>query len=333
MNAKKLGAGLCFIVAVFFVFVVQAQLIFPWRTGSFDQYPQFNPEWIKKFNVKNLTFDILDKKDFQPGKDQGLVHHFDFDLHGNLTRFYYTRILRETVKETFVAGGGKGKHRTKSRHIRESLYVYDTISYRFFYDSLSRLVAKRYNDGNYYEATYFDYDSQGRILRELRCRETNTSIDRNEFTLGVQTIISDERFSYQSTGQFQYKKICLNDEGRPFKEIIIDMNQHQQVTELNEHFIVSWITQKTTFQYDQFGQLTQKTFDTNADVAQSLKDTFEYDNRGNITWERQYKNGILLNERSYLFDSANELVTSFVIRDHINKSMRIVKLMYEKYKQ
>ena len=325
---RLIGVGLILFYSCF----LRAQLIFPGHAGAFDQYPQFNPEWIKKFRVKNLTFDILDKKDFQPGKDQGLVHHFDFDTRGNLVRFYYTRILRETVKEIFVAGGGKGRHRTAPRHIRESAYVYDTISTRFFYDSLSRLIAKRYNDGNYYEATYFEYDENGRTLRELRCRETNTNADRNEFTLGVQTIISDERFTYQSTGQYQYKKNCLNDEGRPFKEIIADLNNRQQLTELNEHFIVSWISQKTTFQYDQFGQLTQKTFETNADVTQALKDTFEYDNKGNITWERQYKNGVLLNERSYLFDALNELVTSFVIRDHINKSMRIVKLIYEYYK-
>lgn len=313
-------------------FFISAQLILPTLTGSFDQYPNFNRVWIKKFKIKNITFDILDKKDDHPGKDQGLVHHFDFDTSGHLSRFYYTRIIRETIREVQVPASGKGKRRKRAYTSREIKYEYDTVSIRFFYDNTARLKLKRFNDGNYYESTYWDYDSSGRVLRELRCKETNLHPDKTQFTLGVQNIISDERFEYIPTGKLQYKKKCLNDEGLPFKEVIVNFNESNQPTEQNENFIVTWISQKTKFQYDKFGQMAEKTFETNTDGALALRDTFEYDNKGNITWERQYKNQILLNERSYLFDNTNDIVTSFVIRDHIQKSMRITKLMYEYYK-
>jgi hypothetical protein len=98
---------------------------------------------------------------------------------------------------------------------------------------------------------------------------------------------------------------------------------------MNENFTVTWISQKTRFWYNEFDQLIQKTFESNADGTQAIKDTFEYDNKGNITWERQYMNGILLNERSYIFDLNNNLVNSFVIRNHTEKSMRITKLFYD----
>jgi hypothetical protein len=38
---------------------------------------------------------------------------------------------------------------------------------------------------------------------------------------------------------------------------------------------------------------------------------------------------VLLKEVSYVSDSSNGLLNSFIIRDGINKSMRIVKLKYD----
>lgn len=325
--------------ALSFVFIlavgcVNAQLILPTLSGSFDKYPNFNAEWIKRFSVKTITFDILDKKDYQPGKDQGLVHHYDFDTSGRLTRFYYTMIARQIVKEIYVPPVRRKKRRISGGYTRyENQYIYDTISTRFFYDAKGRLILQRYNEGAYYESTYYDYDDQGRVLRELRCKETNASADKSQFTLGVQNVISEEKFEYQSTGPRQYKKKCLNDEGRVFREVIVNLDENNRPIEMNENFTVTWISQKLKFWYNDFGQLSQKTFETNTDGAQAIRDTFEYDNKGNITWEKQYKNGVLLNERSYLFDQYGQLVTSFVIRDHIEKSMRITKLIYEYYRK
>ncbi|MBC7865119.1 MAG: hypothetical protein IAF38_19245, partial [Bacteroidia bacterium] len=310
----------------------KAQLILPTHANTFDQYPNFNVALVKNFKIRSLTFDILDKKDYQAGKDIGLVHHYDFDTGGRLTRFYYTALAKTIVKEIHVGAVKKRRHKAIPGYIKyANEYVFDTISTRFFYDVKGRLILKRYNEGMYYESTYFDYDEKGRVLREMRCKETNVSADKNQFTLGVQNVISEEKFEYQSTGEKQYKKKCLNDEGRIFREVIVNLDDAGNPTEFNENFTVTWISQQSKFIYDEFGRMKQRSFESNTDGTQAIRDTFEYDNRGNITWERQYKNGVLLNERSYLFDEKNELVTSYVIRDHIQKSMRITKLIYEYY--
>jgi hypothetical protein len=331
MNSKQRKAPL----SIFFFLLASAsfsQLILPSHSNTFDQYPNFNPDIVKNSKIKTLTFDILDKKDYQPGKDQGLVHHYDFDTNGRLTRFYYTTISRIIVKEIHVAPVKRRRHHSSPGYTKTiSEYIYDTISTRFFYDAKGRLILKRYNEGSYYESTYYDYDELNRMLREMRCKETNVAGDKNQFTLGVQNVISEEKFEYISTGERQYKKKCLNDEGRVFREVIVNLDENNHPLEFNENFTVTWISQKSKFIYDEFGRMKQRSFETNADGTQAIRDTFEYDNRGNITWERQYKNGVLLNERSYLFDEKNELVTSFVIRDHIQKSMRITKLIYEYY--
>ena len=320
--------------ALFFSFNAKSQLILPSLSNSFDPYPNFNAELIKKYHIKTITFDILDKKDYQPGKDQGLIQDFDFDSAGRLTRFYYTSIAKQIVKEVYVAPVRRKRRIVRAGYTKqESVYVYDTISTRFYYDKSGRMILRRYNEGTYYESTYLKYDEQNRLIHELRCKETNVHPDKNLFTLGVQTVISEEKFEYQQTGQNQYKKKCLNDEGRVFREVIVNVNDKSKPFEQTENFTVTWISQKSRFWYTPFGQLAQKTFETNTDGTQAIRDTFEYDNKGNIIWEKQFKNGVLLNERSYLFDPENQLVTSFVIRDHIGKSMRITKLQYVFYKE
>lgn len=317
-------------VLIFLTQTINAQLILPTQSNTFDKYPNFNALCIKKFKIKTITFDILDKKDYQPGNDQGLIHHYDFDSCGRLQRFYYTAISKIIMKEIYVAPTRKRKKGARSGFTRtENSYLYDTISTRFFYNLMGQCILTRYNEGSFYESTYSDYDQQNRVIKTLRCKETNVNPDKNSFTLGVQNIVSEEKFEYQTTGKTQYKKKCFNDENRIFREVIVNLSENGLPIELNENFTVTWISQQTKYFYDEFGRMTKKTFKTNTDGEQEIRDTFEYDNKGNITWERQYKNEVLLNERSYLFDNENYLVNSYVIRDHIQKSMRITKLIYE----
>jgi len=90
------------------------------------------------------------------------------------------------------------------------------------------LKLKRYNDGTYYESYYYDYNSEGKVEKEKRCKETNVSENKTEFKLGGQYIISEESFKYINTGKAQYKKISMNDEGRPYKETIFTLNNNKK---------------------------------------------------------------------------------------------------------
>lgn len=318
-----------FLLCFSYALMVNSQLILPAITSNFDRYPNFNRDWIKKNNIKGLTFDILDKKDYQPGKDEGIVEKYEFDNEGRLIRFYFTEIAKQSVKETYVPVIRRKKHKYGGYTKHEKVFEYDTISTRFYYDDKDRLKLTRYNEGSYYESNYYEYDAEGRVTRELRCKETNLTHGSGIFTLGVQNIISEEKFEYVKTSSKQYKKKCINDEGRVFREVIVNLNETNNITEMNESFTVTWISQKTRFWYNEHGQLSQKTFESNADGVQAIRDTFEYDNNRNIAWERQYMNGVLLNERSYIFDNTGNSITSFLIRNHTEKSLRITKLIYE----
>lgn len=309
-----------------------SQTLIPLAESAFESQLPFNTQYIKDQKIKSITFDILDKKDLQVAEDKGLLNYYEFNTHGKLTRFYYTTINKIIQKE--YQSGPVYRHRKKVSNgysYTKNEYVYDTVSTNYFYNDSRDLKLKRYNDGSYYESYYYDYTADGKLEKEKRFKETNVSPEKYNFKLGTQSLISEESFIYQPTGKNQYKKICKNDEGRPYKEIIYTFNDGGQVISINEQYIVTWITQQSNFTYNAKGQLTSATYKTNvngADVEE--KRTYEYDANDCLLTEKQYKNNVLLKELSYVTD-ANKKVNSYLIRDPNNKSIRIVKLIYQYY--
>lgn len=304
-------------------------MLLPSVNASLDKYPNFNPDYIKKHKIKTILFDIIDKKDMQIAVDKGLMHYYEFNKNGQLTRFFYTVIAKTVTQEYHTAPVYRKRKKISNGGVYyKNEYIYDTISTKFYYDDKNRLILTRYNDGAYYEATYFEYDSDSNITKILRTKETNISNDKNIFQLGMQTILSDERFKYEKTSSNQIKKLCLNDEGRVFKEIITNYNDSRQPLSFNEVFTATWINQETKLVYNDKKKLIEKYYISNTGDLLETKSTFEYDKEENILTEKQYRNNILRNELSYLFDEPDQKVKSFLDRDHINKTIRITKVFY-----
>ena len=275
---------------------------------------------------------MVDKKDFQVAEDRDLSRHYEFDSLGRLTRSFYTVIKRIIQKEFQTAPVYKRRRLIHGgRTYYKNVYEFDTLSCTFQYDEKNDLCCKRYNDGNVYNATYYWYDSLHRVTRVLYCKESNSSNDKSVFVLGMQQKQFEEKYKYGFTSEFQYKKLCLNDEDRVFKEIIVSLNENKQPKQYNESFIATWINQVTNFSYNDKNRITEKEYSSNAGGAFKIKDTFEYEKNGFLDTEKHYKNGVLLSETGYVYDMDLGLPTSYVTRDPINKTMQIVRLIYTYY--
>lgn len=318
------------IIILLFSFLTDAQTLKPTAASAFEPLLEFDKETIKSNKIKSITFDIIDKKDFQVAEDKNLMNYYEFNTDGQLVRFYYTTIAKTIQKEYHsqpvyrrgrrIGGGGV---------YYKNEFVYDTISTIYRYKD-GNLIMKRFNDGTYYETRYYNYDSKNRITKERRFKETNTSSDRNNFILGNQTLISEDSFQYVDISPKQYKQICLNNENRPYKEIIINLNDKGHVTSKDEHYTVAWIVQNTEYTYDG-DRLTGATFKGNANGDIELKTTYECDSLNCIYTEKQYRNNVQLKELSYITDPKTKLLNSFISRDVIFKTMRIIKLYYNYY--
>ena len=166
------------------------------------------------------------------------------------------------------------------------------------------------------------------MTKELRFKETNNSPDRSVFVLGNQVLLSVDSFQYTKYSSGQVKCIFLNSENRPYKEKIINVDSLGRKKSIYENYTAAaWIMQEQYFEYAG-DKLSVARFEGNANNKVSLRNAYEYEGAELYT-EKQFKNDVLLKEVSYITDKINGLLNSFVIRDHINKSMRIVKLKYD----
>lgn len=308
---------------------VFSQALAPTAESAFEPQLPFNTNYIKSRKIKSITFDIIDKKDFQVAEDKGLLNYYEFNTQGLLARYYYTSIIKVIEKEYHHDAVYRKRRKINNAYTyTKNEYVYDTVSTTYFYDNLDLLKLKRYNDGPYYESKYYSYSPANRPTSEMRFKETNASPNKSEFKLGSQTMLSEETFEYLVTGKNQYKKICKNDEGRIYKEIIYNYNDAQQLTGINEQYTATWISQTSDFVYNAKGQLISAVYKSNSNGEMELSRSYEYDANDCLLTEKQFKNGVLLKEISYVTGS-DKTLNSYIIRDPNGKSMRIVKLMYQ----
>jgi hypothetical protein len=296
----------------------------PTTESAFETQHNFNPYIIKSKGIKKITFEILDKKDFEVAVDKSLIETYEFNADGKLSRFYFTTIVRTNERQiTKVTRKGKRITQTVSE------YVYDTISTTYFYSG-NNLILRRFHDGlSYYESRYYRYDSLANLTKELRFKETNNSPDRSVFILGNQVLLSEDSFQYQKYSSGQLKCTFLNSENRSYKEKTTNYDSLGRKISESEHYTAaSWIMQENKFEYKD-NHLVLAQFEGNAHNKVLLKNTYDYDEWNELYTEKQFKNDILTREISYVTSKADTLLNSIVIRDPINKSIRIVKLKYD----
>jgi hypothetical protein len=305
--------------------VNSAQVLLPSPETAFEPQHNFNSSIIKTKGIKRITFEIIDKKDFEVAVDKNLTEMYEFNAEGLLSRYYYTTIVKTFEKHITSVSR---KKKTTTQVVND--YLYDTVSTSYFYNNRNQLILKRYHDGqNYYESRYFRYDSLGNLTKEMRFKETNASPDKSVFILGNQLQLSEDSFQYQRFPSGQVKSVLLNNENRPYKQRIINFDSLGRKLSINESYTAAgWIMQDHVFEY-KGGHLTRATFEGNANNHILLQNLYEYDEKNELYSEKQYKNEVLLKEISYVTDRVNGLLNSLVIRDPINKTMRIIKLKYD----
>lgn len=309
---------------------MNAQVLLPNYESAFEKQHAFNQKIIKQHAIKRITFDIIDKKDFEVAVDKNLTEVYEFNDSARLGRYYYTAIARAHEKEYFTKPVYHRRRLIKpSVRYTKTEYFFDTISTAYLYNTRNQLLLKRYSDGSgVYQSFYYLYDEKGDVRSERRVRETNTSGDKSVFILGNQVIISRDSFRYEKTSAVQAKQFFYNTENRVYKERIIIKKDSSRVSDIQENYIAAWLIQKHHFEYNG-NKLISAEFTGNANGEISLKREYTYDDNGELLTEKQFKNGVQTHEISYITDASSELLTSFIIRDLLNKSIRIVKLKYD----
>lgn len=309
---------------------LNAQVLLPGYESAFEKQHAFNRNVIKKHAIKRITFDIIDKKDFEVAVDKNLTEVYEFNDSALLSRYYYTDIARAHEKEYFTKPVYHRRRLIKPGvRYTKTEYFFDTISTIYLYNTSNQLLVKRYSDGSgVYQGYYYLYNEKGEIQSERRMRETNASNDKSVFILGNQIVLSIDSFRHQTLNPVQSKQLFYNNEHRVYKERVIIKKDSVHVSDIQENYVAAWLIQKHHFEYTN-GKLRLAEFIGNANGDISLKREYAYDDKGELLTEKQFKNSLQTQEISYITDASSGLLTSFIIRDLINKSIRIVKLKYD----
>jgi hypothetical protein len=292
----------------------------------------FNIAFVKAHKIKSLTIVMVDKPDGSVIIDKGATQGFEFDSLGRVTRYYYTilnSIRKEEVEVPAIKRKGRVIRPASTKTVNR--YINDTLFTNLYYDDKNRVISKRLRSGDFYDAWYYEYNNEGKIRRETHCRETNNSENPNVFKMGVQKILSTETFQYETLTPTQIRKRCFNDEEREYKKAVINFDSKGNKISESYDFIVSWMRQENTFEYNSKDLLTRWVYTSNESGELKDEHTYEYDASGTLISEKRLKDKFVLNEISYLFDESTKLVKSHINRDFNNASIGIVKYGYTFY--
>ncbi|MFH1004352.1 MAG: hypothetical protein V1781_02485 [Bacteroidota bacterium] len=344
---------------------VSAQIIDNSPSDIFLSEPSFNKAFIKENKIKFIKANIVNKPDGKIIHDQGLFRMYEFDTDGNIIKYFYNVITATEKIETQVPPIYRRRRIIRKGYTKVDFqYKYDTLVTNFFYTSTGHLQMKRSMIGEFFNACYYEYYADGNIKKQTVCKETNSSIDKKEFRLSVQTILSQEKFEYVYQSPNQKRKKCLNDEGKIYKEGILNFAKGK-LTDESYEFTVAWLRISTNYKYDNAGCLVEKIISDNTSGQREDKWIFEYDSayvesaknttslqqidelfdkrdneRGNVVKEIFFRNGIQINEIIFLYDkipsSAQDgkmvmMLTSQVTRQIQKQSITIVKYEYGFY--
>lgn len=326
-------AVLCFLISLYLIPVTSsAQIIVPKIIGISVSDPPFNHEFIKKNKIKTITASVVDKPDGEIIRDKGLAQVYAFDTSGNLMHHYYNEItaLAKTETEIPAAYNKHGRVVKKSFTKVDFQYQYDTLGTEYSYTSTGYVVMKRVCIGDFYNTTYYEYFGDGLVSRQVLCKETNIAKPGEPFKLGVQKILTEEKFLYENLSPTQVKKQFLNDEGKSYKQGIINFQNGKPVDE-EYQFVVGFIRSGVTYKYDAGSRLVERTTTDNSSGITTEEQTFDYDTNGNVTSEKKFKNGTQSDEVVYLYDESKKLLTSQIDRQTLKASIKIVKYEYTFY--
>lgn len=268
--------NLFFLYLCLYTCFVQAQIFTPEPNFSTEPKFQLSSAFIKQHRIKSVQINKSIKEDGQRIRSSKNKIKLSFDTSGRITQL--------------------------------SSHLENDSSETFYYYLPDQLKVIRTFERAGINAKYLTTDSTGKLVKEVHCREFTLDMDEKSnqpefFKLAHQEIIYQESYAYENLGSGQIRKKTMNDAGIVYKEGIRYSNAAGKITEENNRFSVTGLSEVVKYSYNQVGKLSDKIFFTDVSGAYEEKSTFTYDVNGNIQQEQFFRNGKLQHELIYFYDS------------------------------
>ncbi|GAB4200666.1 MAG: hypothetical protein Fur0023_04230 [Bacteroidia bacterium] len=284
----------------------------------FEKFPVFDETFIKNNQIKTITFQIIDKKDWQEAEDKKLTEVYEFYPNGKLKRQYHTSVKKIIQYETI-------NKKNKNVLLKEQ-YEYDTTSVSYIYDK--NLIIERFKfPNNYTEANYHKLCGQY-VCKEEKYIESYRQLQTGNFIPDKMLLKAQDSIATFVYAR-QIKQIFYNNEKLPYKEKFIYKDEQNRIYEITEQFIAAQGKIKKTFHYNADNLLDNATMTIDYGTPETYTIEYFYDGAKQLFSEKHLKNNTAMKEYQYIYDEKTKLLKSILIRTFEDKNIRIIKLIYE----
>lgn len=252
------------------------------KGAAFTDRPFFSTEFIRTNKIKKLQGTFTYKKPGEVMRATTYEYVYSFDVDGRLISTFETR----------KDDGTK-----------------DTTGNIYVYDAEGRLSEHKVGDGKGYSVTHYDFDDQGRIVRETYSREYRD-------TLGTwrRTEMNSETMRYTESER-QQKRTVYNSYGLPYMEEFTYTNDLGYIVKKEQRLLMTGEVSTITYSYNEKGLLASMVTTRYGEETPTEELHFAYDQNGNLEERRVYREGKYITEFEIIYNEKSRLLKYVITRD------------------
>lgn len=293
----KNSIAFLFGISFLFTFSASAQLLDNSEGQAFTEYPFFNTKFVRASKIKEIRGQYTFKKQGDIMRETKYVYVFSFDSLGNLKQHY------ETAKGDIVN---------------------DTIVRMYTYDGLNHLLSLRSSEKSGFLTKYFSYNDAGQMIKEETWRDIDTlhSILKPEIERSL--LWNTETMTYERTAEREIKRV-YNSDGNQYLEISRYKDSLGYLDRIEDLYTITRDKYVTDFSYGKHGWVENIKVLHNLNTVPVTETHFEYENYGNLTAKKLYRNGVFTTEYQIIYSSKTGLLSSVLIREVSTNFISIIR--------
>lgn len=253
---------------------------------AFTDEPFFNAQNIRINKIKRIIGHYSTKRMNDQIRPSQLIYVYEFDTLGRLVQKY---------KSIQVNGG------------------IDTVVTQYIYHPKGFLKIKRRSDRNGFYAYLYEYDHDGRVVREEFRRDLNKNKNILNFDLDKHYTITFETSTYTNRPGVE-KRTYYNSYNKPFKEKVSHFDENGYLLEENEMLKVTSGRKKTTYKYNERGLLREKKIVSSVMGKSTTKYVYNYDEIGNLLAKKIYRDSNYVTEIQIIYQKTTGLIHAILTR-------------------
>lgn len=292
---KFFKTNILFFFLTFISFDFIGQVIDNHLGKGFDQFPVFNPKYVKQKRIKEIKATYFSKKTGDIMRESPKHTLVEFDLLGRLV----------LTKEVY-----KSSDYTDVNHIEYS------------YNTKDLIIREKKKLGNNWKVTNFLYDTIGQVIKEEYHLETILFSDDG---YSIQDSLLDYEISRYKNYSNYKKRIVYNSYGNPYLDIMYYFNKSNQIIEIAKKLKMTSEINETKLFYNQKNQIDSLVFFSSLSPKETESVYFTYDKFANITDKKLYVNQKLIYRIDFVYNNNTGMLSSILKQEIASNFLSIIR--------